>query len=76
MCCRGWWDRNGPVDPNSRFRSRRDEVDPELFDTLASFADFILFKETMLNYKSQRDGEMGEFPTLVVTSLACGLPKS
>ncbi|XP_063687795.1 ADP-ribosylation factor-like protein 2-binding protein [Bolinopsis microptera] len=60
----------------SMIQSRRDEVDPELFDTLASFADFVLFKETMLNYKSQRDNEMGEFPTLVVTSMACGLPRS
>ena len=56
------------------FRSRRDEVDPELFDTLASLADFPIFKETILAYKSQKDGEMDEFPSLVVTSLACGFP--
>lgn len=58
----------------TRRRSRREEVDPELFDTLASLADFTLFKETMINYRNQKDNEMEDFPSLVVTSLACGFP--
>lgn len=56
-------------------KSRKDEVDCELFDMLASFADFIIFKETMLNYKSQRENNFNKLPDLMITSLASALPR-
>jgi len=56
-------------------QARPEEVDLDLFETLTSLADFTMFKETMINYKSQRDCQFDNFPSLLVTSLAGGLPK-
>ncbi len=36
------------------FRSRRKEVGEEILDLLASFSDFLIFKQTVLEYKAVR----------------------
>lgn len=56
-------------------KSRKEEVDCELFDMLASFADFLLFKENMLQYKAQRENNFNKLPDLMITSMASALPK-
>jgi len=36
------------------FRTRRKEVGEEILDLLASFSDFLIFKQTILDYKAVR----------------------
>ena len=46
---------------------RQDQIDSELFDMLASLADFTLFKEEILEYKQAQS--FGGFDGFVVHSL-------
>lgn len=46
---------NSPVykmyKPQTSFRSRKDEIDLEIFDMLISFTDFLSFKEMFISYR-------------------------
>ena len=42
-------------------RSRKEPLDGEIFEILAGFTDFQLFKEMMISYKSVRNNELNKY---------------